>query len=183
MGGKSRWEGKNQGKRLGGSLNLLLCTSTGYVPDGRCLHLYPLKFIVWKRNHFGGMDQIKPISVCVTLRWKRVWPVNLLPCRVCDQQKHEPLDSGVVLGFKIRGCGWPLKQPERKFGVKCRLWGFIIYPGIPLSSKRGCHKWPPKAVRNPKLGVIFEKCAPRDVATAGGGGRQSPALTFRAHHW
>ena len=27
--------------------------------------------------------------------------------------------------------------------------------GIPQSSKRGGHEWPPKAARNPKLGAMF----------------------------
>ena len=36
----------------------------------------------------------------------------------------------------------------------------ITCSGIPQSSKRRGHEWPPKAARNSKLGVIFAKCAP-----------------------
>ena len=42
-------------------------------------------------------------------------------------------------------------------GQNAKLWGSS---GIPQSSKRGGHEWPPKAARNPKLGVIFAKCTP-----------------------
>ena len=63
--------------------------------------------------------------------------------------------------FLVHWLGWPLKQPEIKnWGSKCKLWPIITCSRIPQSSKRRSHEWPPKAARNPKLGIIFAKCAP-----------------------
>ena len=53
-----------------------------------------------------------------------------------------------------------LKQPEVKIGGQnANFEGHYLLRNS-QSSKRGGHEWPPKAASNPKLGVIFAKCAP-----------------------
>ena len=45
---------------------------------------------------------------------------------------------------------------DKKLVVKMQTLRVITCSGIPQSSKRGGHELPPKAARNPKLGVIFQ---------------------------
>ena len=53
----------------------------------------------------------------------------------------------------------PEAARDSKLGVKMQTLRVIMCPGIPQISKRGGHEWPQKAAKNPKLGVIFAKCA------------------------
>ena len=67
------------------------------------------------------------------------------------------LQAGIALGFKIRGCGWPQKQPYiykkyLKIGVKMQTLRVITCSRIPQSSKRGSHeKKVPKSHQKSKI--------------------------------
>ena len=67
------------------------------------------------------------------------------------------IPAGVALaGFNIRGCGWPLKQPEMENrGSKYSLWGSLCAQEFSKVQKEGGHEGLPKAARNPKLGGHF----------------------------
>ena len=103
-------------------------------------------------SHFTGV--IRKPSSRIALHARRVTMTSSPPPRLPQ--------AGVALGFKLRGRGWPLKQPEikQKIGVKMQTLRIITRSGVSQSSKRGGHKWLPKVARNPKFGVIFAKCAP-----------------------
>ena len=104
---------------------------------------------------------------------------------------HSPLNgtknrSRVVIrgcaSFKIRGRGWPLKQPEIKIGSQnANLEGHYLLRNSPKLKKRG-HEWPPKAAKNPKLGVIFAKCAPMTQSSKRGG-HEWPQKLPKIQNW
>ena len=72
------------------------------------------------------------------------------------------LCTGVALGFKIRGCGWPLKQPEIKnWGSKGKLWGSLPAQEFPKAQKEGIMN-DPKSCQKSKIGGHFCKMCAHD---------------------
>ena len=74
--------------------------------------------------------------------------------------KTEYAVTGVALGFKIRGHGWPLKQPEIKNREsKCNLCGSLPAEKLPKVKKEWVMNDSQKPPEIQNWGSFFAKCA------------------------
>ena len=86
--------------------------------------------IVWIKDFYKAVTNTQVPHQCTTQAWMSVMGY---------------LNAGVALGFKIRGHGWPLMQPEIKKKLsKCRLW-----ESLPAQEKD-------RVVNDPKIHQKFE---------------------------